>query len=82
MSTEPNAPTVETFERSLAELEALVEKMEKGDLSLDETVKSFERSMALYQDCQGALNAAQLRVDMLLKNSDIASRVPFDPETP
>ena len=38
--------------------------------------------MALYQNCQKALDEAELRVDLLLKGNDPAGRVRFDPETP
>lgn len=78
-----NANVIEQFEHSLGELEHLIERMEQGELTLDDTVKSFERGMALYQNCRSALDHAQLRVDVLLKgNSDLQARVPFDPETP
>ena len=43
---------------------------------------AFERGMALYQNCQKALDEAELRVDMLLKGNDPGGRVRFDPETP
>ena len=55
------------FEKSLAELEAIVEKLETGDLPIEESLKSFEKGIALTRDCQGALDAAQARVDILLK---------------
>ncbi len=70
------------FEKSLDELESLVARMEKGDLTLEDSVKAFERGMALYQNCQKALDEAELRVDMLLKGNDPGGRVRFDPETP
>ncbi|MEJ0007501.1 MAG: exodeoxyribonuclease VII small subunit [Steroidobacteraceae bacterium] len=65
------------FERSLAELEALVERLEQGDLALDEALKSFERGVALTRQCQGALQAAQQKVEILLKNSVSADPEPF-----
>ncbi|MBM4192296.1 MAG: exodeoxyribonuclease VII small subunit [Gammaproteobacteria bacterium] len=55
------------FEKSLAELEAIVEKLEAGDLAIEDSLKSFEKGIALTRDCQGALDAAQARVDILLK---------------
>ena len=55
------------FEKSLAELEALVERLEGGELPLEESLKSFERGVALTRECQVALQAAQARVDILLK---------------
>jgi exodeoxyribonuclease VII small subunit len=71
------------FERSLAELEALVEHLEQGDLPLDDALKSFERGVALTRQCQGALKAAQQKVEILLKNSVTAEPEPFtDPSEP
>ena len=70
------------FEKSLDELETLVARMEKGDLTLEDSVRAFERGMLLYQNCQKALDEAELRVDLLLKGNDPTGRVRFDPETP
>ncbi|HEY6455674.1 MAG TPA: exodeoxyribonuclease VII small subunit [Steroidobacteraceae bacterium] len=65
------------FEASLAELEALVERLEQGDLPLDEALKSFERGVALTRQCQAALKAAQQKVEILLNNSANADPEPF-----
>ena len=53
------------FEAALAELAALVERMEKGDLSLDDSLKTFERGIVLTRTCQEALQNAELRVRKL-----------------
>jgi exodeoxyribonuclease VII small subunit len=66
------------FEKSLAELEAIVEKLETGDLPIEESLKFFEKGIALTRDCQGALDAAQARVDILLKRDGAASLERFD----
>jgi len=66
------------FEKSLAELEAIVEKLETGDLPIEESLKSFEKGIALTRDCQGALDAAQARVEILLKRDGAASLERFD----
>jgi exodeoxyribonuclease VII small subunit len=63
---EPKEPD---FEQALAELEKLVERLERGDLPLDEALKSFERGVALTRHCQSALKAAQQKVEILLKKS-------------
>ena len=68
------------FEKSLDELEQLVSRMEQGELSLDDSLKSFERGIALYRNCQSALEQAELRVKQLLDPSAPESAVPFDPE--
>ncbi len=70
------------FEKSLDELEQLVARMEHGDLSLDDSLASFERGVALYRNCQGALEQAELRVRLLLDPTDPESAAPFQPEMP
>jgi exodeoxyribonuclease VII small subunit len=73
---------VADFEKSLDELEQLVSRMEQGELSLDDSLKSFERGIALYRNCQNALEQAELRVKLLLDPSAPESAVPFLPDTP
>jgi exodeoxyribonuclease VII small subunit len=57
------------FEQALAELESLVERLERGDLPLDEALKIFERGVALTRHCQASLQAAQQKIEILLKRS-------------
>ena len=57
------------FEQALAELEALVARLERGDLPLDEALKTFERGVERTLLCQGSLKAAQQRVEILLKRN-------------
>jgi exodeoxyribonuclease VII small subunit len=73
---------VADFEKSLDELEQLVGRMEQGDLSLDESLQSFERGIALYRNCQGALDKAKLRVSQLLDPAASENTQPFDPDVP
>ena len=49
------------FEQSLADLQALVERLENGELSLEESLAAFEQGIALTRDCQGALAQAEQR---------------------
>jgi exodeoxyribonuclease VII small subunit len=65
------------FESSLAELELLVERLEQGDLALDDALKCFERGVALTRQCQGALKAAQQKVEILLTRNGNAEVEPF-----
>jgi exodeoxyribonuclease VII small subunit len=65
------------FEQALAELERLVERLEGGDLPLDEALQTFERGVALTRQCQSALKAAQQKVEILLKRSGDAGVEPF-----
>ena len=56
------------FEKALAELEQLVEEMEQGELSLEDTLKRFEKGIALTTECQQALQNAELKVTQLVEN--------------
>ncbi|KAF1009652.1 MAG: Exodeoxyribonuclease 7 small subunit [Luteibacter sp.] len=82
-SSDTPAPTssIAEFEHSLDELEQLVTRMEGGDLSLDESLKSFERGIGLYRQCQTALEQAELRVRLLLDPASPDSATPFDSRT-
>ena len=68
------------FEHSLDELEQLVARMEGGELSLDESLASFERGIGLYRHCQQALESAELRVRLLLDPDAPDTAEPFEPE--
>jgi exodeoxyribonuclease VII small subunit len=57
------------FEKTFTELEELVNQMEKGDLSLEESLKCFERGMKLTKDCQEALSEAEQKVKILLEKN-------------
>lgn len=58
------------FEAALEELEALVERMESGALSLDDSLAAFERGIHLTRECQRALSAAEQRVQVLMEQDD------------
>ncbi len=73
-SRRPKAPD---FERSLALLEELVQRLEQGDLPLEEALSTFERGVALTRECQTALQAAQQKVEILLKSTGEATPEPF-----
>ena len=68
------------FEKSLAELESLVDQLESRELSLDESLRQFKRGVELTRHCQGVLNTAQQTVEKLLDIEDEATAVPFDDE--
>ena len=75
---ESNPSAVAEFERSLDELEQLVQRMEKGDLSLDDSLQAYERGIALYRNCQTALEQAELRVRLLSDPLEPEKSEPFD----
>ncbi|HKU88664.1 MAG TPA: exodeoxyribonuclease VII small subunit [Steroidobacteraceae bacterium] len=65
------------FEQSLSELEALVAKLEQGDVPLEEALKTFERGVALTRQCQTALRTAQQKVEVLLSRNGEETVGPF-----
>ena len=68
---------VADFERSLDALEQLVEKMEQGDLSLDESLAAYEEGVGLYRRCQTALEEAEMRVRLLTDPQDASTAQPY-----
>lgn len=72
--TPPDIP----FEQALAELEDLVERMESGELSLEESLASFEKGVALTRNCQKALSEAEQKVRILTDNTPDADTEAFD----
>ncbi len=66
------------FEKKLVQLESLVNDMEKGSLSLEDSLKAFEDGIKITRECQQALKDAELKVDILTKGSDKTK--PFEPE--
>jgi len=79
----PPARSVD-LEKSLAELEAIVEQLESGELPLDKSLKEFERGVRLSRDCQGALKDAEQRVQVLMGGElkDFATDDPDADEEP
>ena len=71
MATKPrktlqeDAPDLANFEASLKELEAVVQRMEQGEQSLEASLRDFERGVQLTRTCQAMLTSAQQRVDIL-----------------
>ena len=59
------------FEAALEELEQLVAKMEGGELTLDESLKAFERGVTLTRQCQAALQQAEMKVQALTKDGEL-----------
>jgi exodeoxyribonuclease VII small subunit len=71
------ASPVADFEASLDQLEQLVDRMEHGDMSLEESLAAYERGVGLYRRCQAALEQAELRVRLLSDPDNPASAEPF-----
>jgi exodeoxyribonuclease VII small subunit len=69
-----------SFEDSLKKLESIVDQLEKGDLSLEESLKLFEEGVGLSAVCKKELEAAEGKVEMLIKQRDGSLKTePFPP---
>lgn len=66
------------FESAIQELETLVERMEQGETTLEESLTDFERGVSLFRQCQKALDDAEQKVQILMKKSGAESLEPFD----
>lgn len=66
------------FEGAMRELEELVDRMEQGDLSLEQSLKDFERGVALTRTCQQALQEAEQKVQILMRKDEDAGLIPFE----
>lgn len=70
------------FEQSLADLQTLVERLENGELSLEDSLTAFEQGIGLTRDCQAALAQAEQKVQVLLERDGELAEEPFDADQP
>ncbi|GGI85304.1 exodeoxyribonuclease VII small subunit [Legionella impletisoli] len=61
------------FEKSLSELQKIVAQLEKGDLTLEESLKQFEKGINLAKKCEDALNQAELKIEALSESKSAPS---------
>lgn len=74
-----NAESSQTFETSLKELERVVAELEKGELPLEDQLKSFEKGVSLSRECMKRLEEVEKRVELLVQNGEgKISSSPFD----
>jgi exodeoxyribonuclease VII small subunit len=78
MNEPDTLPVAAPFEQTLAQLEALVVRLESGELPLDEALRCFEQGVRLTRECQAALSAAQQKVQLLLQRGETAVLEDFD----
>jgi exodeoxyribonuclease VII small subunit len=78
--TAPKKPQPANFESALKELETLVEDMEQGDISLEESLQKFERGIALSRACQQALQDAEQKVQILIEKKQADTLTDFNEE--
>jgi len=77
-SSDKASPPTPDFERAMAELEAVVERLEQGELPLEQALSHFERGVQLTGTCQAALKAAEQKVEILLKKSGVSEVSAFE----
>jgi exodeoxyribonuclease VII small subunit len=65
---------LQNFEESLKQLEVVVEQMERGDISLEESLKLFEQGAKLAEQCKRQLNEAEDKVEILIKQRNGAMK--------
>ena len=76
----PKKSAIPDFEAALAELEGLVEKIERGEQGLAEALQSFQRGIELTRTCQKGLKEAEQQVEKLLQQS-AESNEPVTPDS-
>ncbi len=69
-----------SFEDAIAELESIVDKLEKGQLSLDESLALFEKGIRLVRECNDKLKSAQQKVEKLIEENNEMRTEPFEVE--
>ncbi len=67
------------FEQTMTELEQIVQLLEQGELSLDESLRQFERGIVLARQSQQQLQAAEQKVQILMQQQQQEELLPFDP---
>lgn len=75
MASKPAQPNLE---QSLAEISTLIETMEKGDLSLEQSLERFERGINLIKNCQKILREAEQKVQILMKSNGNDQLEPYE----
>jgi len=66
------------FNKGLSELEEIIGKMESGDLSLEESLKYFEKGIKLHRQCHSALSSAEQRISVLSEQDNYTEDKPLD----
>jgi exodeoxyribonuclease VII small subunit len=68
------------LEQALEDLEAIVEQLERGEMSLDDSLKAFEQGVKLTRQCQSILATAEQKVQQLIEQDGALQAIPF-PQT-
>ena len=80
--TEANDMSAMSFEQAVAELERIVEQLERGDVALDKSIEIYERGEALKAHCEKLLSAAEKRIEKIRldRQGQPTGTEPLDPE--
>ncbi len=71
-------PKLPNLEASLTEINSLIDQMEKGDLSLEQSLTQFERGITLIKHAQKILQTAEQKVQLLMKNNGDEKLMPYE----
>ena len=66
------------FNKGLAELEVIINKMESGDLSLEDSLKYFEKGVKIHRQCHSALTDAEHRINILSEEDNYSKEKSFE----
>lgn len=69
-----------SFENAIKDLEDIVEQLENKELSLDDSLKLFEKGIGLYRFCSNKLNQAEEKIQMIVEENGVIQSVPFKSE--
>ena len=74
----PGPAAVPSFEAAMEELEAIVDRLESGELPLEDALASFEQGVALSRQCASQLESAERRIEVLVQTGSGLTTEPFD----
>ena len=66
------------FNKGLSKLEEIINKMDSGELSLEESLKYFEEGVKIHRQCHSALKDAEQRISVLTENDEYNEERPFE----
>ena len=78
----PSKKTADPFEKKLSELESIIQQMEQGSLSLDASLKAFEKGVRLSRECHKTLATAEQKVQILSGSGKETDLTPFNTDLP
>ena len=76
--SEPEGVDQLSFEAALAQLESIVDRLERGELALEDALRDFERGVALTRRCAAELDRAERRIEVLVRQGDDFATEPFE----